>query len=539
AHSNIGGGYENDLLAHFPLEWMISQCENLGLVFRSDRRNVKGPQIAQLEPLLTSTPSKLPEIKDDGPHVRDSFAEFGGILWQHILRVKREYRQIAPLPELRHGKLMQSVNETVDGSIFALVQSTSNKGVAYLPPNLWEYCARHNKQCGNRPTHIYACGIGWGYLALWVIGIFFGGYALGELIDRLALSNLGDGPLSWFWPLVYALGEVIDTLAVHKPKDRPFAWLLGAGVALFALFVDWRESVLNHQVALEPNGPRAERRMAWAEVCLFFRLVAITLFVLGLGAFCLVAWRCPWLWRSPSWDVGWLLVFGALWLSFLAVKSWGAVPMNDAGVGSIVKLQLQTSSENVLKYLVRCAAGERNIMGRHLLAPVARSIWRDIFGFIPIYSLLLFMGSWAALSWLEPGEKVFGFFSSGWPLTRAAILAVACAVADWMEDAIHLHYLKTFPNKPSQILVWLATGLTWIKFLLFGIGILATTAVTLWLALREIWLTFAISESGSGLGLLSAALALLVLLSAVIESRSSTANKKTAEEAQGAVREPG
>jgi uncharacterized protein (DUF2235 family) len=572
AHSNIGGGYENDVLAQFPLDWMITECENLRLVFRGDRQNIKRPQIAELKPLLSRRPSQRPDIENDTPHVRDSFAEFAGILWQHILRVKREYRQIAPPPELHHGKPMRSVNETVDDSVFDLVDSTREEPLPYRPVNLWEYNTRRPKPHPGleKPGHQYVIGFrDWFLLLIWVIVIGFGGYALGEMIDQVALSNHGNGPLSWLWFLGSAVGQVIHQLAEGNPGNGPLSWSLGFTLPLFAVFVDWKESSLNHQVALEPNGPRAERRMAWREVCLYLRLIAIVLFVLGAGTICILAWRCPWLWRVPSWEEGgWLLALDALLLCCGAAKSWCAAPMNDAGLGSIVKLQLQARSEKVLNYLVNCARGQRNPVGRDLLTPVARTIWRDILGFIPTYNMLIFAGSWLALSLFQPNivkllvslnvclpagyfmcqsqpdsGKLLGLLSTGWPVVVAATLTVACAIADWIEDAIHLQYLKKFPKPPRQILVSAAIGMTVIKFVLFSTGILATVVVTIYLAFiailasglalfpvevpRQLAITPENVEAASGLALFSAVLAFLLLLSALLEFRSSSGKKET------------
>lgn len=489
AHSNIGGGYENDLLAHFPLNWMIRECEKLGLVFRADRKRIEQPPIDKFRPLTTPKPSALAGVRGDKPHVRDSFAEFAGVLWQHVLRVKREYRQIAPPPELHHGKPMQSVNETVDDSVLKLVGSSQKEAGPYNPPNLWEYRKRKGQECGPSPTHTYVgCG-GMGYLALWMIIIGFGGYGLGEVVYHFSLGKPGNGPLSWF--LAFAL-------------------------PIFAVFVDWRESVLNYGLALEPSGQRVEQRMAWMELCLFIRLIAIVFFAFGVGSivFFLIT-RCPWLWRWPSQEVAWLLALDALLLFFGAAKSWCAAPMNDAGLGSIVRLQMLRRSEMVVEYLRALADGHKNDMGRDLLTPVARTIWRDILGFIPIYSLLIFTGTWLALSsFLPPPDsgKLLGLLNTGW-LGLAATLTGACVLADWVEDIIHLQYLKKFPKKPSQGLVYVAMGMTSVKFILFGIGMLAAAGVIVWLACRAIF--------ASGLGLFSAALALLLALSAARELVSS------------------
>src|SRR3954465_11175661 len=62
-------------------------------------------------------------------------------------------------------------------------------------------------------------------------------------------------------------------------------------------------------------------------------------------------------------------------------------------------------------------AGTYGEEGRSALMTVSRSLWRDTLGFVPSYTLLLFVGSWLALSLynsklhLGPSESFFGILS--------------------------------------------------------------------------------------------------------------------------------
>jgi hypothetical protein len=117
--------------------------------------------------------------------------------------------------------------------------------------------------------------------------------------------------------------------------------------------------------------------------------------------------------------------------------------------------------------------------------PVVRSIWRDILGFIPAYSVAFFVSLWAGLMILQHRDTE-PFFLQGWQIGIATGLVLACAVADWIEDALHLRYVAAFPQAPPARTVVLARTATCIKFGLGAAGLLAMLAVTAGLVLVEI-----------------------------------------------------
>jgi uncharacterized protein (DUF2235 family) len=255
SHSNVGGGYDDGVLAQRPLAWFAEEASRLGLVFR-EMPATGLPQVADADcvPLLDpqEPPAQQkgqPRINGARPRVRDSFAEFMRGAWQHLIRSKREYRQIAPLPELQNRCRVQSVNEQLDASVEALRKENERAGATpYLPPNLWEYLRRTQQGFSEaRPEHRYVSGgVSVSLLVLWLAGIGLTGWEIGAHVGARG-------------------------------------WVLAILLPALALLADWREGVLNHAVALEPTSPSPKRRQTWMYACLVIRLGAIAAFVYGLG----------------------------------------------------------------------------------------------------------------------------------------------------------------------------------------------------------------------------------------------------------------
>ncbi|MBY0274141.1 DUF2235 domain-containing protein [Candidatus Binatia bacterium] len=462
AHSNVGGGYEDDDLAQFSLAWMMTETGKLGLRFR--KNPVRPPDLHRCVPLLATQPATDTTSKRL-PRLRDSYAEFGRGLWQYLIRAKREYRQIDPPAELENGILVKSANETLDPSVLALAEANRKDGhLAYDPPNLWE--VRHRDDRARRraganvtlspPPHEYlpsTCARI--MLVLWLV-------AAGASAGALASFFLG-----------------------------PPGWLLAPVAALVALGADYVESRFNHEVALAPEDAAAERKLAILELCLTIRLFGIAILVWGL---ILLAVRVsPWLVRLPADPgIGWLLLLDGLFLFLDAARAWCAAPMSEAGLGSIVVLQRCRTPEAVRD----CFAKWSSIAGNHAFRqPVERSLWRDVVGFIPEYSLVLFIGTWVALSlhveWSGAADWwLFSGPSCGWPLAAALLLVVMCATADLVEDALHLRFLRLFvdgtPDAPGHAEVRLAATATLLKSGLFGLGWTLSVLAAAWLSAGQL-----------------------------------------------------
>lgn len=133
AHSNIGGGYEDNPLALFPLCWMMEKAREAGLGFR---HMLKRPEIADCTPLtdMSAVPAALRKIKH--PYLRDSYAEFfGGILRPFPLR----YRRPMAAPGQPHAEGSdETIGECVDESVAELWKADPT----YRPANLTDYYSR-------------------------------------------------------------------------------------------------------------------------------------------------------------------------------------------------------------------------------------------------------------------------------------------------------------------------------------------------------------------------------------------------------------
>lgn len=121
AHSNVGGGYEDDCLADISLHWMVEKAASLGLRFTpepwADIRREK-----PLEP-ISGVPSYLALRGDEyADPVRDSYAEFASGLYRRLPGVHRYVRPILTL----------GVNEWIDQS----AQAKWNADPYYRPMNL-------------------------------------------------------------------------------------------------------------------------------------------------------------------------------------------------------------------------------------------------------------------------------------------------------------------------------------------------------------------------------------------------------------------
>jgi uncharacterized protein (DUF2235 family) len=118
AHSNIGGGYNSDLLAQIPLKWIMSKAISHGLKFR---RNV---------------------IIDNGAYtapITDSYAEFGFGLYRFVS--SRYYRPIGCTPKNAAApKICTNINETIDASVFARWRNDAS----YRPLNIVQWAKVNN-----------------------------------------------------------------------------------------------------------------------------------------------------------------------------------------------------------------------------------------------------------------------------------------------------------------------------------------------------------------------------------------------------------
>ncbi|HEY6389761.1 MAG TPA: hypothetical protein VIX89_00710, partial [Bryobacteraceae bacterium] len=182
---------------------------------------------------------------------------------------------------------------------------------------------------------------------------------------------------------------------------------------------------------------------------------------------------------------GLLLLLQLALVYFWRAMLWTAEPMVQANLGSIVSLQWRPTPAKVKECLehwrsqLECrwkkddpVKGPAAVRMRELLGLV---LWRDILGFIPVYSLVFLFGLWFAASQLP----VFAFLN--WPGGSLALwwmIPVLAAVTDYVEDICHLHFRKlhALGKLPSAAITLLSSAMSVIKFFAVWAELLLTGA---------------------------------------------------------------
>jgi uncharacterized protein (DUF2235 family) len=119
AHANVGGGYENDLLAQIPLDWLIKKAIQHGLVF-NDNVVIDGDE--------NSCP------------IRDSLAEMLHGIYEVLILGRHYYRTIGAEPVDTDDAITTTINETIDATVFERWRNDST----YRPRNLVEWGKRRS-----------------------------------------------------------------------------------------------------------------------------------------------------------------------------------------------------------------------------------------------------------------------------------------------------------------------------------------------------------------------------------------------------------
>jgi hypothetical protein len=123
AHANVGGGYENDLLAQIPLGWLMDKATGHGLLFR-DTVIVNGDEYHCA--------------------IRDSLAEMVHGIYEILTFGKHYYRPIGIDPVDNGTAVISTINESIDGTVFDRWRADSS----YRPKNLTEWAERRKADPG-------------------------------------------------------------------------------------------------------------------------------------------------------------------------------------------------------------------------------------------------------------------------------------------------------------------------------------------------------------------------------------------------------
>jgi uncharacterized protein (DUF2235 family) len=117
AHANVGGGYENDLLAQVPLNWLMTKATARGLLF-NDTVIIDGDE------------NTCP--------IHDSLSEMAHGIYEVLTFGKHFYRLIGAEPVDTGDAVTTTINESIDATVFDRWQ----KDDAYRPKNLSDWATR-------------------------------------------------------------------------------------------------------------------------------------------------------------------------------------------------------------------------------------------------------------------------------------------------------------------------------------------------------------------------------------------------------------
>ena len=118
AHANVGGGCQSDVLAQVPLKWMVEKASLHGLAFRRE---------VDLDGQLEAAP------------ISDSYSEFLHGFYKATTGGRRFLRTIGSAPIVADASTMNTINETIDASVFA----RWNIDKSYRPQNLTDWAIRY------------------------------------------------------------------------------------------------------------------------------------------------------------------------------------------------------------------------------------------------------------------------------------------------------------------------------------------------------------------------------------------------------------
>lgn len=264
SHSNVGGGYEDNELAHRPLMWMVEEAQALGSLAIDTPR-----------PRVFAFPG--PAAK---PLPRDSYAEFAWPLGTFLLRTQRNYRRLVPPDEVRakrgeaasRAKPSQAgfalhSREVVDDSVWDYAAANP----AYAPPNLIELAARA-APADPRARAVAARAV----LHRWP--------------SRLAGGHAG----LFLWALFAGLGAaVVDGLfQIFDGSVGPWDWIAAGAAGFLAVAVDWLEGRFKLRLAA---GRGNVRLRAVTDAIFWTRSILVIFFFAGLlgaaGFFFAVGWN--------------------------------------------------------------------------------------------------------------------------------------------------------------------------------------------------------------------------------------------------------
>jgi uncharacterized protein (DUF2235 family) len=538
AHSNVGGGYPDNELAQRPLQWLLEggcaaglACEPFTYV-APPTPPVPVDSYAQFaKPLWTyvirgkrfyRTIDPDPEIRASRPlegeprragfSLRSINEQVDDTVFDRVRRV-RTYRP-PNLVEYARRRRRSVTSDVLREKLDDLVDTP--------PPHTW----------------LGATVMPYAVLVLWASGAGLGVLAMTELfVPQPGLGPWKTGGIAAVLALVFALVDYCESrtnfslaLGPSNPRRRALLdsvyWTRTIGVLLFvvgvvsAIATLWTIGWNAEGASLEQPWPwipapflagigalvaTALDKASWDryKAALLGSGAAVGGAILAVPAIVLLAWMVqhivtptfgrhliPEISPAPAARLAGLLLLHEVGLIYLAIAfKWVGEPMGTANLGSIVPLQRAATPATVTAVL----EGWRQLLVNHwsgvddkVTGPAARALgetvrqalWRDIFGLIPVYVLVLGFGTWYATNvfGLPPFKDSVAAIDQhlGWRefLTLAIVaLPMLAAIADYIEDACHLRYLVSYEQQ-RPIPGWL-TGLSFVASTIKGAAFVA------------------------------------------------------------------
>jgi uncharacterized protein (DUF2235 family) len=131
AHANVGGGYENDLLAQIPLCWIMNKAIGHGLQFKD---------------------SVVIDGNENTCPIRDSLAEMAHGIYEVLTFGKHYYRPIGIDPIDGGDAITSTINESIDATVF----DRWRHDASYRPRNLCEWSERRKVDPGGLEQSVRA-----------------------------------------------------------------------------------------------------------------------------------------------------------------------------------------------------------------------------------------------------------------------------------------------------------------------------------------------------------------------------------------------
>jgi uncharacterized protein (DUF2235 family) len=522
SHSNVGGGYASNPLAQQPLAWLIDGAREAGLICDPFPRN--GPPDKRLGPrdsfMEFATPywtnalraKRTYRVIDPDPEVRADRRQRKESAGFMLVNINEQVDSSA----IEYYGRQDDIDPPPNLVEYARRKKARGKDLTALA----ERKPRH-PWMGNAVTPYIA-------LALWAT-LAAGGILAVDLVFRIWIQAW---PPAWWLAVAAAAFTVVDwaeschnfTMAARgaSPPRRAFLdsiyWTRTLCVVLFAfgaiggiaslairaggatsLADAWQQSlwlmqyfgtvsfgaglgvglgvVFNHLYAKSPR-PRSSIVIVVALASPLIIAVLILIGTIGLYE----VWRiaAPALGITPSASsaaapdarfAGHLLLLQLSLIYFVNALTWAGEPMARARLGSIVPLQMCFTPGQIKSCLDRwCTMLRGHAAARCAMSAVVReALYRDIIGFIPVYSGVFTLGLW------------FGYSQLGWSWLETVwwALPLTTAAADYGEDLCHLRCLRLHQKAQSASIPLALIGslMTWVKLGGFIAEALLTLAI--------------------------------------------------------------